>query len=122
MRFGKISLVLVVVIALVGVYYFAPNLLNGVASDEVRISPKYVNVPVYTPDDLTIQVWVDGTEVDANSFTLKVGSTHSITIRATLPNGAIYGERTMMMVMPSESGNYDLVIDARIGTMELVAT
>ena len=122
MRFGKLGIVLVVVIALVGVYYFAPNLLSGVASDEVRISPRYVNMPVYTPDDLAVQAWVDGTEVDANSFTLKVGSTHSITIRATLPTGAIYGERTMMMVMPSESGNYDLVIDARIGTMELVAT
>jgi hypothetical protein len=118
----KIGIVLVVLIALVGVYFFAPNMLGIAGSGEVMLTPKYVNVPAYTPEDLTIQIFVDGNQVDASGFTVKCGSTHSFTIRAILPTGAVYGERTMMLTMPSESGNYDVVMDASIGTVQLVKT
>ena len=111
-----------VLVALVGVYFFAPNLLGIAGSGEVMLTPKYINVPSYTPEDLTIQIFVDGNQVDASGFTVKCGSTHSFTIRAILPTGAVYGERTMMLTMPSESGNYDVVMDASIGTVQLVKT
>ena len=111
-----------VLVALVGVYFFAPNMLGIAGSGEVRLTPKYINVPSYTPEDLTIQIFVDGNQVDASGFTVKCGSTHSFTLRATLPSGAVYGERTVMLTMPSESGNYDVVMDASIGTVQLVKT
>lgn len=119
MKFGKIGIVLVVVIALVGVYFFAPDLLSGVGSDEVRITPKYTNIPGYTPDDLTILTFLDGVSVDG-SFIVKVGSTHSFTLRVLLPSGAIYGEVTRIITAPLEAGNYNMVIDGTTRTMELV--
>jgi hypothetical protein len=56
-------IVLVVLIALVGVYYYAPNLLQGVGSNEVRVTPKYVNIPSYIPNDLVVTTYLDGVQV-----------------------------------------------------------
>jgi hypothetical protein len=120
MKFGKVSLVLVVVIALVGVYFFAPNLLSGVASDEVRISVKYINIPEFAPDDLTVLLWLDGNSID-DVFVVDVGSPHSLTFRAMYADGSIYGEATRMFTAPAESGNYDMIIDGTTRMMELVA-
>ncbi len=111
----------IVVLAFVGIYYYAPNMLQGIGSNEVRITPKYVNVPSYLPEDLTVQTFVDGVEAQG-SFSVDVGSTHSLTFRVLYSSGLIYGETTRMFTAPSESGNYDMVIDGTARTMELVKT
>ncbi len=115
----KWMVVLVVLIALVGIYFYAPNLLQGIGSNEVRVTPKYVNIPDYIPTDLTVRTFLDGVETHG-SFVVDVGSTHSFTMRASYPSGTIYAEITKMMTFPSESGAYDLVVDGTTATMELV--
>jgi hypothetical protein len=119
MKLGRIGIVLVVVIALVGLYYFAPNLLMGVDNNEVRITPKYVNIPSYVPEDITVLNFIDGNPV-GGSFVVDVGSTHSFTFRAMNPDGTIYAEITRVITAPSESGNYNLVIDGTTRMMDLV--
>jgi len=115
----KWMIVLVVLIALVGVYFYYPSLLQGVASDEARLNVKYVNVPSYVPNDLTVQLWLDGSPV-GSSFTVHLSTSHSLTFRATLSSGAIYAERTLMFVAPSVAGNYNALIDGTTGTLQVV--
>jgi hypothetical protein len=123
MKFGKVSLVLVVVIALVGVYFFAPNLLSGVASDEARLTIRLVNVPSYVPiDDLTIYSYLDGSPMDIDdSFTVKVGSSHSFQINAFNPDGTLYSSYAKMFTAPDQSGSYILEFDATTRVVTVIS-
>ena len=120
MKLGKIGLVLVVVIALVGLYYFAPNLLQGIGSDEVRLSVRIVNVPDYIADDMTARYWLDGNEV-GSSFTVKVGTSHSFQVWAVNGDGTLYATFTKMFNAPDESGSYALEIDGTTRTVTVVS-
>ncbi len=122
MKFGKLSLVLVVVIALVGVYFFAPNLLTGVASDEARLTIRLVNVPSYVPDDLTMYTYLDGSPMDIDdSFTVKIGSSHSFQINAFNADGTLYVSYAKMFTAPEESGNYILQFDATTRVVTVIS-
>lgn len=122
MKLGKIGLVLVVVVALVGVYYFAPNLLSGVGSDEARLTVRLVNVPSYVPDDLTIYTFLDGNPFDIDdSFTVKIGSSHSLLINAFNPDGTLYVSYAKMFTAPEESGNYILQFDSTTRVVTVIS-
>lgn len=118
----KLGLVLVVVIALLGVWYFAPNVLQGIGDNECRMNLTYGAPPLGAPDDITMRAWVDGVEVDWDgSFTVAVGSSHSIHYTVYYPSGLIYADFARMFNAPSEPGNYDLLLDG-LGNLTVVAT
>ena len=110
MKFGKLGLVLVVVIVLAGAYFFVPNLLMGVGSDEARMTVKFVNIPEFLPDDLTINYYIDGEPI-GSTFSLPVGTSHSLQLWVLNSDGTLYATYTRMLVVPEKSGDYTLQID-----------
>lgn len=123
MKFRKLGIVLVVVIAVVGVYFFAPNLLSGVPSDQAKLKISFVNVPAYVPSDsLKVECYLDEVHVGSvgDTFIVPLGSSHSYRVVATNPDGTVYAIYNGMFNAPSKTGTYSLVLDATSGSLQVV--
>ena len=116
----KWLLVIVGIAVIVGLYFYAPNVLQGVPSGQARMHLTYGTPPLGAPTDGSLQVSVDGAPVDSDAFfNVPVGTTNSVHYTVYFSSGLIYADFARMFTAPSESGSYNLLLDG-LGNVSVV--